>query len=200
VGAAAGAGEVGKEATIVLQHNAYLAPMKQAPSYLIAVEKLVAWLGRLAGLLNLVLIALIVLDVLLRALFDQTAAWVGELSWHLFAIIFLLGIPYALQQDRHVRVDLFYERFSPANKRLVNLTGMAFFLLPWAMVLFITGCRFAAEAWASGEGSPNPNGILWFFPIKAMIPITAALLILQALATGWRDYHPEEGSGEIPAE
>lgn len=174
--------------------------MKQAPGYLIAVEKLVAWLGRAAGLLNLALIAVIVIDVLLRALLDQTAAWVGELSWHLFAVIFLLGIPYALQQDRHVRVDLFYERFSPAHKRLVNLVGMACFLLPWALVLFVTGCRFAAEAWASAEGSPNPNGIPWFFPIKAMIPVAAALLILQALATGWRDYHPEEAPGETPAE
>jgi len=67
-----------------------------------AIESVVAWIGKAAGYLNLLLILVIVVDVTLRALFDQTAAWVGELSWHLFAIIFLLGIPYALQQDRHV--------------------------------------------------------------------------------------------------
>jgi TRAP-type mannitol/chloroaromatic compound transport system permease small subunit len=152
------------------------------------IESFIAWIGKAAGYLNLVLIFVIVVDVSLRALFDQTAAWVGELSWHLFAIIFLLGIPYALQQDRHVRVDLFYEGFSPANQRLVNLVGTLLFLLPWATVLLITGWSFAAEALASGEGSPNPNGITSFFPIKAMIPFAAALLILQGIASCVRAY------------
>ena len=152
------------------------------------IERLVAAAGKLAGWLNLPLIALIVVDVLLRGLFDQTAAWVGELSWHFFAIIFLLGIPYALQQDRHVRVDLFYERFSPEHRRLVNLVGHLVFLLPWAIVLLWTGLRFAAEAWVTGEGSPNPNGIPYFFPVKALIPLTAALLLLQALASCVRAY------------
>lgn len=147
------------------------------------IESFIAWIGKAASYLNLVLIFVIVVDVSLRALFDETAAWVGELSWHLFAIIFLLGIPYALQQDRHVRVDLFYERFSPANQRLVNLVGTLVFLLPWAIVLLITGWNFAAEALASGEGSPNPNGIPSFFPIKAMIPFAAALLIIQGIAS-----------------
>jgi len=152
------------------------------------IESLVAWIGKAAGYLNLLLILVIVVDVTLRALFDQTAAWVGELSWHLFAVIFLLGIPYALQQDRHVRVDLFYERFSPEHKRLVNIVGTLIFLLPWAIVLLVTGWSFAAEAWASGEGSPNPNGITTFFPIKAMIPFAAALLILQGIASCVRAY------------
>jgi len=152
------------------------------------IESIVAGIGKAAGYLNLLLIFVIVVDVSLRALFDQTAAWVGELSWHLFAVIFLLGIPYALQQDRHVRVDLFYERFSPEHQRLVNLVGTLLFLLPWAIVLLVTGWNFAAEALASGEGSPNPNGITTFFPIKAMIPFGAALLLLQGIASGVRAY------------
>lgn len=162
----------------------------------VLIESLIAWIGKAAGYLNLVLIFVIVVDVTLRALFDQTAAWVGELSWHLFAVIFLLGIPYALQKDRHVRVDLFYERFSLPNQRLVNLVGTVIFLLPWAIVLLITGWNFAAEALASGEGSPNPNGIPSFFPIKAMIPFAAALLLLQGLASCVRAY--SENTAETP--
>ncbi len=152
------------------------------------IESFVAFVGKAAGLLNLLLIVLIVIDVSLRTVFSLTGAWVIELEWHLFAIIFLLGIPYALQQDKHVRVDLFYERFSSGNKRLVNLVGTLIFLLPWAVVLLVTGWHYAAEAYTSGEGSPNPNGIPYFFPIKAMIPLAAGLLILQAIATGLTVY------------
>ncbi len=152
------------------------------------INALVRGLGRAAGLLNLGLIVLVVVDVLLRWSFSQTAAWVIELEWHLFAVIFLLGIPYALQQDRHVRVDLFYENFSGRDKRLVNVFGTLIFLLPWAAVLFFTSWGYAAEAWRAGEGSPNPNGIPYFFPIKAVIPFAAALLLLQGVATGWTAY------------
>jgi len=157
------------------------------------IEALVARLGKVAGYLNLVLIVLIVVDVALRSLFSLTGAWVVEAEWHLFAIIFLLGIPYALQKDRHVRVDLFYERFAAKDKRLVNLVGTLIFLLPWAAVLLFTGWHYAAEAWASSEGSPNPNGIPYFFPIKAMIPLAAGLLILQGIATGLTVYLEPDG-------
>lgn len=152
------------------------------------IERLVATVGKYAGYLNLLLIAVIVIDVSLRALFSLTGAWVIELEWHLFAIIFLLGIPYALQQDRHVRVDLFYEKFEHENRRLVNLVGTIIFLLPWALVLFYTSWHYAVEAFWAGETSPNPNGIPYFWPIKAMIPLAAGLLILQGIATGVKVY------------
>ncbi|MBB4078112.1 TRAP-type mannitol/chloroaromatic compound transport system permease small subunit [Lewinella aquimaris] len=158
------------------------------------IERTVSWIGRAAGLLNLALIVVVVTDVLLRWFFSLTSAWVIELEWHLFALIFLLGIPYALQQDRHVRVDLFYESFRPRDKALVNVVGTLIFLLPWAAVLLYTSWHYAAEAWISGEGSPNPNGIPYFFPIKAVVPFAAALLILQGIATGW---HAVRNSQEI---
>ncbi|NJC25027.1 TRAP transporter small permease subunit [Neolewinella antarctica] len=162
------------------------------------IEALVEFIGKAAGYFNLMLIAVIVIDVALRTLFSLTGAWVIELEWHLFAVIFLLGIPYAMQQDRHVRVDLFYERFTHKDKRLVNLLGTIVFLLPWAAVLFFTGWHYAAEAFATGEGSPNPNGIPYFFPVKAMIPFAAGLLVLQGMATGIGVYlEPEDAEWEV---
>ena len=152
------------------------------------IEHIVSVLGRGAGLLNLVLIVLVVADVLLRWFFSITAAWVIELEWHLFSLIFLLGIPYAMQQDRHVRVDLFYERFGKRDKRLVDIIGTLIFLLPWSVVLFYTSWQYAADAWSAGEGSPNPNGIPYFFPIKAVVPFAAALLFLQGIAVIWKSY------------
>ena len=145
-----------------------------------------ALIGKAAGWLNIVLIAVVVVDVLLRWFFSLTAAWVIELEWHLFALIFLLGIPYALQQDRHVRVDLFYERFGQRDRRTVDLFGTLLFLLPWSAVLLYTSLGYAYESWRAGEGSPNPNGIPYFFPIKAVIPLAAALLLLQGLVNVFR--------------
>ena len=151
-----------------------------------AIDRLVGGIGRSVGWLNVVLIVVVVVDVLLRWFFSLTAAWVIELEWHLFALIFLLGIPYALQQDRHVRVDLFYEDFPRRDKARVNLIGTLIFLLPWAIVLLYTSGQYAYESFVSVEGSPNPNGIPYYFPIKSVVPLAAALLILQGIAEAWR--------------
>ncbi len=150
------------------------------------IDRLVAAIGRAVSWLNVVLIAVVVIDVMLRWFFSLTAAWVIELEWHLFALIFLLGIPYALQQDRHVRVDLFYEGFSTRDKGMVNLVGTLLFLIPWAIVLLYTSGHYAFESWRSGEGSPNPNGIPYYFPIKSVVPLAAALLILQGISEAWK--------------
>lgn len=154
-------------------------------NYLLAVlrriEQIIASIGKAVSWLNVVLVVLIVVDVLLRASMDLTAVWVTEVQWQLFSLIFLLGAPYALQQDRHVRVDLFYERFNDKEKQKVNLWGTLLFLIPWCLLLLITGTRYAYEAFLTGEGSPNPGGLPTFVPIKLMIPFAALLLLLQGL-------------------
>ena len=162
--------------------------------YVHHIDRLVAAIGRGAGYLNVVLIAVVITDVGLRWCFSLTAAWVIELEWHLFALIFLLGIPYALQQDRHVRVDLFYDGFGRRDRATVNLVGTLVFLVPWATVLLVTSTRYAYASWLAGEGSPNPNGIPLYFPIKAVVPFAAALLLLQAGLEIWKAarQRPEE--------
>lgn len=157
-----------------------------------AIECLVATIGKGVGWLHLVLIAIVVIDVSLRWTFSLTAAWVGELEWHLFSIIFLLGIPYALQKDRHVRVDLFYERFPDRDRLRIDRWGTLLFLLPWATVVLIMSSRYAYQSLLAGEGSPNPNGIPLFFPIKAMVPLAALLLLVQGLAILYRSYRPSQ--------
>ncbi|PHI20989.1 hypothetical protein CEQ90_04695 [Lewinellaceae bacterium SD302] len=151
------------------------------------IENFVAFIGRSVAWLNVLLILLIIVDVILRAVLDLTAVWVTEVQWHLFSLIFLLGAPYALQEDRHVRVDLFYERFSAKDRATVDLWGTLIFLIPWSILLMVTGSQYAYEAWLSGEGSPNPGGLPTFVPIKLMIPFSALLLLLQGLALAWKN-------------
>ena len=163
-------------------------------------ETLVRRTGRAAGWLNLVLIALIVIDVSLRKAFDLTANWVIELEWHLFALIFMLGIPYALQRDRHVRVDLFYDRFPVRDRALVNFIGGLLFLLPWAAVLLWFSGAYWWESWQSAEGSPNPNGIPLYWPIKMVIPLTALLLLVQGAVLVVRDWRQWAETGSLAGE
>lgn len=60
-------------------------------------------------------------------------SWIAETSVYLFAGAMLLGAAYTLMRERHVRVELFIQRFSPraqdAFYLITSLGGMAFCLL-----------------------------------------------------------------------
>jgi len=154
---------------------------------LYAIDHFVEWLGDKVSLINLVLVLLICVDVALRYTFSYSKNWILELEWHLFAIIFLLGASYGLRHDKHVRVDVFYQRMTPKTRAWINLIGTLIFLLPWAYVIINTSYGFALNSWYMGEGSPNPGGLPARYLIKAMIPIGFVLLALQGLVWLWQN-------------
>ncbi|MEM9821637.1 MAG: TRAP transporter small permease subunit [Bacteroidota bacterium] len=140
------------------------------------------WIGKSVSWLTTTLVLLVCFDVARRALFDTTAAWIMELEWHLFALIFLLGAGYSLKRDRHVRVDLFYAKFSAKDKALVNLLGTLLFLIPWCILIIYFSYFYALDAYIIGEVSPDPGGLPARYLIKFAITLGISLLLLQAMA------------------
>lgn len=138
--------------------------------------------GRSVAWLTTVLVLLVCFDVVTRYLFSSTQAWIMELEWHLFALIFLLGAGYAFRHDRHVRVDLFYANFSRRDRALVDLVGGLVFLIPWCIILIIVSSEYAWEAYLDGETSPDPGGLPARWLIKGAIPLGMILLLLQGVA------------------
>lgn len=139
------------------------------------------WVGRATSWLTLVLVLVVCVDVTRRYLFQSSSVWVGELEWHLYALIFLFGAGYALKHDRHVRVDLFYAKYSPRDRHWTNLLGHLLFLVPWCILIIVTSYSYAQGSFAINEGSPNPNGLPYRFIIKFAITIGVGLLLLQAI-------------------
>ncbi len=131
--------------------------------------------------LTLLLVFVIVIDVAFRYLFNVTSAASFELEWHLFAVIFLLGAAYTLQQDKHVRVDVFYNRFSEKSKAWINLVGTTLLLLPFCAVAFWESLSFVEYSFAVRETSPDPGGLPARYLIKAAIPVGFLLLGLQGI-------------------
>ena len=68
------------------------------------IESIIRWIGEKSSYINVLLVMIICIDVFMRYILNTTQTWVIELEWHLFALIFLLGASYTLQEDQHVRV------------------------------------------------------------------------------------------------
>jgi len=148
------------------------------------IDKLNGWVGRSVSWLNTILVLIVCIDVLLRRYLNLTQVWVGELEWHLFALIFLFGAGFTLLKNKHVRVDLFYENFPEREKAWVNLVGNFVFLIPWCILLIYYSIYFGYDAWLLKETSPDPGGLPARYLIKFAIPLGLFLLALQGLSEG----------------
>lgn len=124
--------------------------------------------------------------VVLRYGFDLGAIAVQESVLYLHAAAFMLGIPYTLQKDQHVRVDVIYARLSPVGQAWVNLLGHCLLLAPMAITLFWLSLPYVAASWQILEGSTEVGGIPALFLLKTLIPIMCLLLLLQGLAESAR--------------
>jgi len=111
-----------------------------------------------------------------------------ELQWYLFSLVFLLGAAYTLERDAHVRVDVFYGRLSARRKALVDLLGTILLLVPFCVFSLWVSIPTVRNSWSVLEGSPDPGG-LPRYPIKTMILVAFALLILQGAANAVRAVH-----------
>ncbi|WKN33228.1 TRAP transporter small permease subunit [Porifericola rhodea] len=153
--------------------------LEKASSY---IDRLNEAIGKGVSWLNTVLVLLICYDVAARYLFNTSSSGIVELEWHIFSFIFLLGAAYALKHDRHVRVDVFYQNFSPKKQAWVNLLGTLLFLIPFCVITIQTSLKFTANAYTIQEGSPDPGGLPFRFIVKGAIPIGFTLLLLQAIS------------------
>ncbi len=140
-------------------------------------------IGAATAWLTAALVLLVGLDVVYRRLLHDTQTWIMEMEWHLFALIFILGAGFAFRHDKHVRVDLFYAKFSPKNKAWVNLIGGLAFLLPWCVTLMVFSWEYTADAFRISEASPDPGGLPARYLIKFSIVVGAFFLFLQGIAS-----------------
>lgn len=138
--------------------------------------------GRLLAWLCLALAVTTFVVVVLRYGVGQGSIALQESITYMHALIFMLGAAYTLRSDGHVRVDIFYRRFSPRARAWVNSIGCILFLLPFCIFLLGVSWSFVAEAWRIREGSPDPGGIHAVFLLKSLIPLMALSMALQGLS------------------
>ncbi len=123
----------------------------------------------------------VLLDVVLRYFFSFGSIAFQEMEWHFFAVMFLLGISYALQDEAHVRVDFIYERFSIKRKAIINIIGTLIFLIPFTLFIIYGSYEFVFDAYSFNEISENPGGLTHRWIIKAMIPLSFVILFLSSI-------------------
>jgi len=137
-------------------------------------------IGRICALMLIALVLNVAYDVVMRYAFNDVSIGMQELEWHLYAMIFLLGVAYTLQMDAHVRVDIIYERLNPKQRALIDILGTLLLLWPFCFLVAGYGISFAYDAYDIGEQSGDPGGLPYRWLIKSMISLSFICVLISS--------------------
>lgn len=144
-----------------------------------AIGVAVSWL-----ILPVVLVAFTV--VVLRYAFSMGFPWLQELYIWLHGAAFMLAIAWVLRDGGHVRVDLFYKKWSLRKRAWADLFGVLVFLVPMMGSILYLSWPLVQRSWRIMEKSPTSDGLTYLYLLKTLLPVACVLVLLQGLAVAAR--------------
>ena len=141
-------------------------------------QKLLDPIAFIAKVTTFALALLVFYDALMRYLFSAGNIALQELQWHLFSALFLLGLFYTQKENRHVRVDIIYARFSGDTKLLIDVFS-ALLIIAFSGVMIYFGYEMALQSYVQDETSPNPGGLCCRWIVKSLIVLGFLFLLIQ---------------------
>jgi TRAP-type mannitol/chloroaromatic compound transport system permease small subunit len=140
-----------------------------------------AFIGK--AVMWLILLAVLVSagNAIVRKAFNWSSNSLLEMQWYLFGAAFMGAAAYTLQQNEHIRIDVFYGTRSRRTQHWIDLFGHVFFTLPFVVLMTWLLVPYALQAFNSGQISTNAGGLI-IWPARAVLAAGFALLIAQALS------------------
>jgi len=165
------------------------------PKFIVNYVKVIDYLstkfGRAAMYLIFVMIATLLVNAFTRNILNLPLSWCIEMAQFTMTAYYIVGGPYSMQLDSHVRMDLLYSRFSPRTQaRLDSFT--AIFLVVYLVCMLIgaiSSTEYAIEYNQRKFSQWNPSMI----PIKLIMVFGITLMLLQAISTFFKDIAKSRG-------
>ncbi len=136
-------------------------------------------LGKASAWLTLIMVLVTFVVVVMRYAFDAGLIWLQESVVWMHAFVFMVGAAYTLQQEQHVRVDIFYREMSAKGRAWVDLAGVVVFLLPLCFFLAWKALDYVAVSWKLQEASRESGGLPY-----PLIPLLKSILIVMPVTVG----------------
>lgn len=165
------------------------------PKFIVTYVKVVDYLstkfGRLAMYLIFVMIGVLLLDAVTRNIINIPLSWCIEMAQFTMAAYYIVGGPYSMQLDSHVRMDLLYSRFSRKNQARLDCFTAIFLVIYLVALLIgaISSTKYAIEYDQRKFSMWNPSMI----PIKLIMVFGIGLMLLQAISTFFKDLARTKG-------
>lgn len=157
-------------------------------SFLKGLDWISEWTGKIFIWLIIPLTGVVAYEVISRRVFNAPHIWATEVTDFIYGPHFMLVAAYTLLYKGHVSIDLIFTRLRPRVQGILEVINHIIFFFPFCGLLFYYGITFAQTSWLQNETSGS--AALTVVPlIKAVIPVTFALLLLQGIANFIRSIH-----------
>ena len=145
------------------------------------IDRVNAFIGK--SVMWLILLAVLVSsgNAIVRKTFNWSSNSLLEMQWYLFGAAFMGAAAYTLQQNEHIRIDVFYGTRTRRTQHWIDLFGHVFFTLPFVVLMTWLLVPYALQAFNSGQISTNAGGLI-IWPARAILALGFALLIAQVLS------------------
>jgi TRAP-type mannitol/chloroaromatic compound transport system permease small subunit len=186
-------------------------------SFANGVGRVAAWAGLLMVLQQIVIIFLqgvfAVSDISIGfgVTFERPVSWWSDELKLYNAIVITMCATYTFVQGGHVRVDLLYSPMSFRGKRVVDMLGSLFFMMPASIVIWLFGwffmwrhlvlpnpsasdtlervmARSQAFQWNIETISTSANGFDAYFLFKILLLVFTFMVMVQAVAFFYRSF------------
>ena len=145
------------------------------------VDAVNTWIGKRLAWLILAAVVVSAVNATVRKVFDTSSnSWL-ELQWVLFSIVFLLCSPWTLLSNEHIRIDIVNNLLPQRIRNRIDVVGHTLFLLPFTIIMVVTGIPFFLASFAVNEQSGNAGGLPQW-PAKSLIMIAFTMLLIQGLS------------------
>ncbi len=151
------------------------------------IDNINEWIGRIVSFLIIPLVFLVVMEVILRYVFNQPTIWATEISVQLMAIMIFLGVGYGFLHNTHVKMDIFTVRLPRRAVAIIDLLTAIPFLFVCILILY-KSIETALRSVELREFTPSLFASP-LYPIKCLIPIGIFLLLTQGIAKFIRDFN-----------
>jgi TRAP-type mannitol/chloroaromatic compound transport system permease small subunit len=145
--------------------------------------------GKIARWFGALLILVVVYDVVARYVFNAPTMWGYEVGIALGMSLYCFGYAYTESKHGHVRVDVFYIHLSQRGKAIVDTVGGFIFFLPTIALVVFAAWNKMWWSWDVMEKSVEGYWYPPWYPLRTMIFLGFALLLVQGLANLYRSVY-----------
>jgi TRAP-type mannitol/chloroaromatic compound transport system permease small subunit len=138
-------------------------------------------IGRFLSFCVLLMIALSFISITIHFFFNTIFTPVEELIIYLHSTVFMLGIVYAFHHDKHVRIDIYYQNYTPKKQHFINRLGLIFLFVPFFAFMIFSSFDYVMASWSKLEGSAESGGIPFVFGLKSLLLMLPGSMLLYAL-------------------
>ncbi|SHG06604.1 TRAP transporter small permease subunit [Ornithinibacillus halophilus] len=143
------------------------------------IDSLSEWLGKIGWVIIFYVMAFGLFDVIMRYFFDSPSLWISTTIQYAMVLLACVSGAYALNSGSFVKLDIFYEKFPPKVKAIVDILTFSLTFL-YLYVLITKGIEAAQASFMLKQETPTAVPIP-LYHLKAIIPFAAFCVLLVAI-------------------